>query len=582
MTLNAAQAFMADSNLVHATTAGGSWSKVPNAIPFLQSIAPDPSDPMTLFATSFAGIYRSKNGGSEWRLVKPVKFSQPLLGSTSPTIELVFDPSKSSNVYAHISQSATSLGIAVSSDGGESWQDLPSPITTAWLNLSRWFSVGPDGRLYLGAFQSDDRGQHWTNITAPSKNAYTVIPDPWRAGRIYALSISGELWVSNDNGISWPINSSVKLNGLAFDPDLTGVVYGLGLGTLQVARDPNLTWQALNRPGQSLASLGQQLAVVSRNCPGGGGFYGLGGFSPDFGQTWQSAGAAGAFATGPGCNIYSVGQVTSDVFVAKLTADGTPLWATFLGGSASEGPIGTALGGDGSFFVLGLTKSLDFPVTVGPAGLPRFLVRFDASGNILYSTCFDGDVTGLAVNEAGEAYVTGRGTGDDGFLIKFSSEGAVLGTVVLPGFSVVRVGGFGDVVPPRSKVMAAVETTGTVLVGGSGGMLGLLTPDASSVVVLEKRQPGEISALAAGPGGDIYVGGRYEGPGTVSKKCFDSYRYFTPAYDWQVATYKYLGDPYVARLSKDRLETIYWRHLGAECAAIVESLAVGTQGEALA
>ena len=241
VTLNAAQAFMADSNLVHATTAGGSWSKVPNAIPFLQSIAPDPSDPMTLFATSFAGIYRSKNGGSEWRLVKPVKFSQPLLGSTSPTIEMGFDPSKSSNVYAHISQSATSLGIAVSSDGGESWQDLPSPITTAWLNLSRWFSVGPDGRLYLGAFQSDDHGQHWTNITAPSKNAYTVIPDPWRAGRIYALSISGDLWVSNDNGISWPINSSVKLNGLAFDPDLAGVVYGLGLGTLQIARDPNLT-----------------------------------------------------------------------------------------------------------------------------------------------------------------------------------------------------------------------------------------------------------------------------------------------------------------------------------------------------
>jgi hypothetical protein len=122
---------------------------------------------------------------------------------------------------------------------------------------------------------------------------------------------------------------------------------------------------------------------------------------------------AGAYDTTYG------GGVSEDVFVAKLSADGSSLLnATYLGGIGSDYGEGIAVDVDGSVLVAGFTSSSDFPVTTS-FGKGSFVARLDPTlGRLISSTTFGGGVSlnqALAVAAApGGAIVTGR-TDDSNF-----------------------------------------------------------------------------------------------------------------------------------------------------------------------
>ena len=91
---------------------------------------------------------------------------------------------------------------------------------------------------------------------------------------------------------------------------------------------------------------------------------------------------------------------TYDAFVVKLDAAGTSLrYATFLGGGAMiDQGGGIAVDGAGQAYVTGETCSNDFPATLGPASTPpttaatdAFVVKLDAAGTaLLYATFLGG------------------------------------------------------------------------------------------------------------------------------------------------------------------------------------------------
>ena len=108
---------------------------------------------------------------------------------------------------------------------------------------------------------------------------------------------------------------------------------------------------------------------------------------------------------------------TPDAFVTKFNANGTVAYSTYLGGAASDQARGIAVDAAGNAYVTGTTSSSDFPTqnAYQPAvhGIDAFLTKVNAAGSaLLYSTYFGGTSNdyawGIAVDAAGNAYITGN------------------------------------------------------------------------------------------------------------------------------------------------------------------------------
>ena len=148
---------------------------------------------------------------------------------------------------------------------------------------------------------------------------------------------------------------------------------------------------------------------------------------------------------------------SSDAFVAKVSASGQLLWVTFLGGIASDSALDIAAEGDGNALITGFTQSSDFPTPGGfdttvDGGLDAFVAKVSASGQLLWASFLGGNQIdegwGIACDGSGNALVTGLtqspdfptpggfdssfnwGTWDggtwDGFVVKVSPSGQLL------------------------------------------------------------------------------------------------------------------------------------------------------------
>ena len=124
-------------------------------------------------------------------------------------------------------------------------------------------------------------------------------------------------------------------------------------------------------------------------------------------------------------------SVDKDAFVLKLNASGgTILYSTFLGGSAAEQATGIAVDSAGNAYVTGYTQSNDFP-TIGALqptrGQDAFLARYSPSGTLAFSTPLGGNGADLAsaitLDTQANVYLTGNTDSAD-----FPLKGAVQGT----------------------------------------------------------------------------------------------------------------------------------------------------------
>jgi len=159
----------------------------------------------------------------------------------------------------------------------------------------------------------------------------------------------------------------------------------------------------------------------------------LGGSDDDGGSGIAVDAAGNAYVTGstasadfPTVGAFQPGFGGSfDAFVTKLNATGTALvYSTFLGGGDDDFGSGIAVDAAGNAYMTGSTASADFPVTVGAFQLgfggsfDAFVTKLDATGAALvYSTYLGGtgndDGFGIAVDAAGNAYVTGQTNSPD-------------------------------------------------------------------------------------------------------------------------------------------------------------------------
>ena len=146
--------------------------------------------------------------------------------------------------------------------------------------------------------------------------------------------------------------------------------------------------------------------------PDGDGF----GAVPGFDRT-HNGGTGGGAIVGEG--------LETDVFVAKLNPAGTGLaYASYLGGARDEMAVGIDVDGGGRAHVVGTTESTEataFPARNGPDGTynggetDAFVAGLSAAGTALDYAGYVGGANndigiGVAVNAAGDAYVSGSTT----------------------------------------------------------------------------------------------------------------------------------------------------------------------------
>ncbi len=180
--------------------------------------------------------------------------------------------------------------------------------------------------------------------------------------------------------------------------------------------------------------------------------------APDGSAVWSGETSDAAMFTSPGA-LQPVYAGEADAFVARLSAAGVPVTSTFLGGSSRDVATALALRPDNAIYIGGTTTSTNLPTTPGAfqttpgkrlsdyfnvtIGCTDGMVAMLSSDEtqLSYLTYlretdttnpnpFD-EITGIAVNAAGEAYVTGS-TGSPSFPSTAGAYDTTCGTPAAP------------------------------------------------------------------------------------------------------------------------------------------------------
>ncbi len=292
--------------------------------------------------------------------------------------------------------------------------------------------------------------------------------------------VSGRFVLEGGGQVGFQVGAFDRSRALVIDPVLAYSTYLGGLGSdagMGVAVDAagnayvtgataSTNFPTTSGALQTTAQGGGDAFVAKLNAAGTQLVYAtyLGGSGNDVGTGIAVDAAGSAYVTGSTSSgdfpvtsdAFQTGNHGSnDAFVAKLSADGARLvYASYLGGSGSDVATGIAVDAAGNAYVTGQTSSPDFPTTPGAFQTSRpgvengFVAKLGADGTALaYATYLGGSsedgATGIAVDGAGNAYVTGYTAstnfpvtpgayqasnhgGDDAFAAKLNAAGAQL------------------------------------------------------------------------------------------------------------------------------------------------------------
>ena len=318
-----------------------------------------------------------------------------------------------------------------------------------------------------GPLQSGLRGTEDAFVTKISPNGSTRLYSTFLGGggpdegRGIAVDVQGNAYITGSTGsLDFPTKNAIQGttggSGDAFlaklNPSGSALVYSTYLGgsaqdtgtgiAIDAAGNAYVVGSTFSadfptrNPFQSAKGSQEDAFVAKINSAGSAWLYAtyLGGNNVDEGNGIAVDAAGNAYVTGytastnfpvespfRGSNAGGV-----DAFVSKLNPAGSALvYSTYLGGSATDYGTAIAVDSSGSAYVTGIVTSEDFPVanamdaTLGShAVADAFVAKFSPSGSsLIYSTYLGGgsedDPYAIAIDQAGNAYITGRTNSSD-------------------------------------------------------------------------------------------------------------------------------------------------------------------------
>jgi ligand-binding sensor domain-containing protein len=250
-----------------------------------------PLPPLTIYAGTGNGLFKSADGGEHWLSLK----------LSAPITALAIDPQNPDILYV----GTDGDGIYKSVDGGQTWAAMNTGLTNNKVyalaidpqmpaTLYAGTYMGPDDPE-SGVYKSTDGGENWGKTGETLTRIYSLVIDPDNTSILYAGAESG-LAKSTDGGAHW-VNTSLFFDSdtivwdLAIDPRIAGVLYA-GTSTAGVFKsvDGGLTWEPKNTKltnsyvGALLLDSASQDTLYAGNWWGNSDLY----KTTNGGETWQT------------------------------------------------------------------------------------------------------------------------------------------------------------------------------------------------------------------------------------------------------------------------------------------------------
>jgi len=259
----------------------------------IQSLAQSDSNPDTLIAGTFTGVFRSDDAGQTWKQL-PTQSTPGLIHVES----LAIDPRTTDTIYA-----GTFYLPYKSTDGGQSWTSIKNGI----IDDSDIFAIDIDPRdpnhiiasACSGIYESKNAGDSWRKvqgIPSQSRRTRAILQHPSMPGVVYAGTTEG-FWLSEKGGDadSWMVTTSrqLEINSIAVHPSRPDMVFiGTNNYGVMVSSDGGKTFVPTNGgfSGRFANAILADRETPNRiyastiNTATGGGFLFV---SNDNGETWR-------------------------------------------------------------------------------------------------------------------------------------------------------------------------------------------------------------------------------------------------------------------------------------------------------
>ena len=414
---------------------------------------------LTLYGSSSNSELRTESSeladGKTLRLQKPVIYQmgdhgdKHLLAGTYVLLASATLPSRSASIVLHPSEtlqpSSLSPHVAFQIAAYDRSKPLIIDPVLSWATY-----LGGNGTDTSQSIAVDGAGNAYvTGYTTTSGSGF-----PGTTGSSIQSTFAGGSWdsfVTKINAAGTALVYSTYLGGSGQDlghaiaVDTAGNAYVTGYTDTSGSGFPGTAGSSI----QSTNGGGNDVFVTKLNAVGTALVYStyLGGGGDDQGWGIALDTAGNAYVTGytttsgsgfPGTagspiqSTFAGGGIYGDAFVTKLNAAGTALvYSTYLGGSGNDAGYlhGIAVDTAGNAYVTGFTDTSGsgFPGTAGSliqstngGGQDAFVTKLNAVGTaLIYSTYLGGsgsdEAGGIAVDQTGQAYVTGNTNTSSGF-----------------------------------------------------------------------------------------------------------------------------------------------------------------------
>ncbi len=402
-------------------------------------------------ASATGAVYLAGTSSASWGTTPVRAFA----GSTDPFAAMLH-PGGAVNWNTFLGGTGPDSGSDIALDGGGNVY-VTGTAGASWGTPVQIFRGETDafavklasgGALTWNSFLGSEDNEEGRGLAVLSSGGCAVAgksnSGPWPAGTPVSAYAGDEDGFLEIVGASGGFSVYTFLGGWGYDE--ASAVDIDSAGNVYIAGTSRKTWGTPLRPFSGSQS---DVFVLKLNSAGARQWVTfLGGNAEDAAVGIAVAASGAVFVTGRsggswGFPVRSFAGGTQDAFAAKLNADGSLQWNTFLGGSAADSASGISIDGDGNVFIAGTSPtSWGTPTRAFSGSNDSFAAKLSSDGALAWNAFLGGsgsDVgSGIAADGSGNVYLAGTSTASWGaspvrsfvssteaFAAKLSSSGSL-------------------------------------------------------------------------------------------------------------------------------------------------------------